>query len=106
MYKFPRCRNVDYPVTVFLRYENFFNIKCDALIRAEDVAAKEVSLAYREKRLQDDRELMQQHINSLTEDLHSTTEKANSSKRELITRFAITSHINEMRKLILYGDNQ
>lgn len=56
------------------------------MIRAEDVASKEVSLAYREKRLEDDRELMQQHINTLTEDLHATTEKANNNKREMINK--------------------
>ena len=73
------------------------------MIRAEDVAAKEVSLAYREKRLEDDRELMQQHINSLTEDLHTTTEKANASKRELITRFVITYPLNYIRQLLCLG---
>ena len=61
--------------------------QCDALIRAEDVASKEVSLAYREKRLEEDRELLQQHISTLTEDLHAATEKATTAKREQITRY-------------------
>ena len=67
-------------------YSYLYGLQCDALIRAEDVASKEVSLAYREKRLEDDRELMQQHINTLTEDLQASTEKANNYKREMINK--------------------
>ena len=44
-------------------------------------------MAYREKRLEEVRELMQQHINSLAEDLHAATEKATEAKREQITRY-------------------
>ena len=42
--------------------------KFNALLRSEDVAAKEKSLEIREKRLTEDRELMQNYINNLEVD--------------------------------------
>ena len=52
--------------------------KCDALIQAEEVKAKEIALSFREQRLANERELMQQQTNSLTEDLSAVTDKATS----------------------------
>ena len=49
--------------------------KFNALLRSEDVAAKEKSLEIREKRLTEDRELMQNYINNLREDLHEANDK-------------------------------
>ena len=49
--------------------------KFNALLRSEDVASKEKSLEIREKRLTEDRELMQNYINNLREDLHEANDK-------------------------------
>ena len=58
-------------------------------------------MAYREKRLEEDRELMQQHINSLAEDLHAATEKATEAKREQITRYIYANLLGYLPNVII-----
>jgi hypothetical protein len=43
---------------------------------------------YREKRLNDERELMEQRVASLTEELHSTHEDLLTVRRENVTRLS------------------
>ena len=64
---------------------NANSAKCDALIRAEEVKSKEVSLSYREQRLENEREAMQRQIISLTEELNAATKQVSDAKRDQLT---------------------
>ena len=62
--------------------------KCTALVRAEDVEAKEIALKHREARLEQERDLFEERLNALSEDLRQTHDNANETRRDLTTKLA------------------
>ncbi len=56
--------------------------KCNALVKAEEVKSKEVSLRYREKRLEEEREFLTTQHSALTEELRKKSEEALALRRE------------------------
>lgn len=52
--------------TMTKQLEDAVNTKCEALAKADEVASMKVTLEYREKRLEQERSLMNDQIQSLT----------------------------------------
>lgn len=52
--------------TITKQLEDAVNTKCEALAKADEVASMKVTLEYREKRLEQERSLMNDQIQSLT----------------------------------------
>lgn len=90
--------------------------KYEALIRSEDVEANEISLKHRELRLEQERELFEERLNSLSDDLKHAHDNAAISRRELSTKIAQLqgdlSHRNETIRILegreeaLIGDKE
>ena len=62
--------------------------KCQALVRVEDVESKEIALKHRENRLDQERDLFEERLNALSEDLRQTHDNASETRRELTTKLA------------------
>ena len=60
--------------------------KCRALVAAEDVKSAEVSLQYREKRMEEEREYLNGQVRALTEELARKNEEVMAARREAITK--------------------
>lgn len=78
--------------------------KCEALIRSEDIEAKEIALRHRESRLEQERDLFEQRLNGLAEDLRHAHDNASITRRELSTKIAQLegdlSHRNETIRIL------
>ena len=62
--------------------------KCDALLRVSDIEAKEISIKHREDRLEQERELFEERLRGLSEDLRQAHENASLTRRELSAKIA------------------
>jgi nucleoprotein TPR len=60
--------------------------KCRALVASEDVKSKEVSLQYRERRMEEEREYLNSQVRTLTEELTRKNEESMGVRREAITK--------------------
>ncbi len=56
--------------------------KCEALVKAEELQSREVSLEYREKRMKEEREFMELQVASLNEEISRKTEESIALRRE------------------------
>ena len=64
----------------------FYTIASRALVAAEDVKSAEVSLQYREKRMEEEREYLNGQVRALTEELSRKNEEVMAARREAITK--------------------
>ncbi len=71
-------------VFLFLLYHSVqANVaKCEALVKAEDLSSREVSLQYREKRMADEKEFLEGQAKSLMSELNRRNEENIALKRE------------------------
>ena len=73
--------------------------KCEALVRSEDLVAKEINIKHREARLEQDRDLFEERLNALSEDLRQAHDSSSLARREFQARIAQLegdlSHRNE-----------
>ncbi|CAH1134187.1 unnamed protein product [Ceutorhynchus assimilis] len=72
--------------TLTKQLEDATRTKCEALAEAEEVKSMKVSLEYREKRLEQDRELMQTKMDSLENDVRERTEEILNMRRDSNSR--------------------
>ena len=70
--------------TLVQRLSDADSAKYEALMRSEDVVSKEKTLEFREKRLAEDRQLMEHYMENLRQDLHESNEKASAARREKV----------------------
>ena len=90
--------------------------KCDALVRIEDIETKEINVKHREERLEQERELFEERLRNLSDDLRQAHDNASLNRRELSAKIAQLegdlSHktesirILEGREEALTGDKQ
>ena len=64
------------------------NAKFEAILKAEDVASKEVTLQYKEKRMEEEREYLNNQISTLTDELHIKNDEIINAKRDQIGTIA------------------
>lgn len=66
--------------------ESAVGAKCEALAQSEEVAAMKLTLEYKEKRLDQERNLLQSQLESLTADLNQRTEELLNMRRDNTSR--------------------
>lgn len=66
--------------------ENAFAAKCQALASSEEVASKKLALEYREKRMEQERALLNNQVQQLTQDLNQRTEELLNMRRDNTSR--------------------
>ena len=78
--------------------------KCEALIKYENIQAQEIALKHKEERIDHDRDLFEERLNSLSEDLRSAHETASLTRREFSAKIAQLegdlSHKNETIRIL------
>lgn len=72
--------------TLTKQLEGAVNAKCEALAQADEVASTKLRLEYREKRMEQERQLLSSQIESLTEDLNNRTEELLNIRRDNTSR--------------------
>ncbi|XP_063920607.1 nucleoprotein TPR isoform X2 [Zophobas morio] len=72
--------------TLTKQLEGAVNAKCEALAQADEVASMKLRLEYREKRIEQERQLLNSQIESLTEDLNVKTEELLNMRRDNTSR--------------------
>ncbi|XP_044260460.1 nucleoprotein TPR isoform X2 [Tribolium madens] len=72
--------------TLTKQLEGAVNAKCEALAQADEVASMKLRLEYREKRMEQERQLLNSQIESLTEDLNARTEELLNMRRDNTSR--------------------
>ncbi|KAF7268978.1 hypothetical protein GWI33_017962 [Rhynchophorus ferrugineus] len=72
--------------TLTKQLEDAVNTKCEALAKADEVASMKVTLEYKEKRLEQERSLMNSQIESLTGELQQRTEELLNMRRDNTSR--------------------
>ncbi|KAL3284423.1 hypothetical protein HHI36_018582 [Cryptolaemus montrouzieri] len=66
--------------------ETATNTKCEALAKADAVESMKLTLEYREKRINQERSLLNSQVESLTEELHLKTEELLNMRRDNTSR--------------------
>ena len=78
--------------------------KCEALVRSEDIAAKEIALKHKESRLEQERDLFEERMDALSEDLRHAHDNASIARRDLSAKIAQLegdlSHKNETVRIL------
>lgn len=78
--------------------------KCEALVRSEDVEAKEIAVRHKEARIEQERDLFEERLNGLSEDLRHAHDNASVTRREMSTKIAQLegdlSHKNETVRIL------
>uniref|UniRef100_T1J0B3 Nucleoprotein TPR n=1 Tax=Strigamia maritima TaxID=126957 RepID=T1J0B3_STRMM len=64
------------------KFENSLKERCEAITKSEDLASKELTLEYREQRLNQERELLSKQIDWLNKELTDKTQEVNSVRRD------------------------
>ncbi|XP_019755756.1 nucleoprotein TPR-like isoform X1 [Dendroctonus ponderosae] len=72
--------------TLTKQLEDAINTKCEALAKAEEVESMKLTLEYKEKRLEQERSLMNSQIQSLTEELEERTDELLNMRRDNSSR--------------------
>ena len=72
--------------TLTKQLEGAVSAKCEALAQADEVASMKLRLEYREKRIEQERQLLNSQIESLTEDLNVKTEELLNMRRDNTSR--------------------
>ncbi|EFA01249.2 nucleoprotein TPR isoform X2 [Tribolium castaneum] len=72
--------------TLTKQLEGAVNAKCEALAQADEVASMKLRLEYREKRMEQERQLLNSQIETLTEDLNARTEELLNMRRDNTSR--------------------
>lgn len=72
--------------TLTKQLEDAVTTKCEALAKADEIASMKVTLEYKEKRLEQERSLMNSQIESLTAELHERTEELLNMRRDNTSR--------------------
>ncbi|XP_074025813.1 nuclear basket protein megator isoform X2 [Leptinotarsa decemlineata] len=66
--------------------ETAVNAKCEALAQADEVASMKITLEYREKRMEQERSLLNSQVQSLTDELNQRTEELLNMRRDNTSR--------------------
>ncbi|KAK9892640.1 hypothetical protein WA026_021017 [Henosepilachna vigintioctopunctata] len=66
--------------------EAAINSKCEALAKSDAVESMKLTLQYKEKRIDQERELLNKQVQSLSEELHSKTEELLNIRRDNTSR--------------------
>ncbi|KAJ8976061.1 hypothetical protein NQ317_009251 [Molorchus minor] len=66
--------------------ESAINSKCEALAQADEVASMKITLEYREKRIEQERILLNSQMESLTEELNQRTDELLNMRRDNTSR--------------------
>ncbi|KRT85709.1 hypothetical protein AMK59_2854, partial [Oryctes borbonicus] len=70
--------------------------KCEALAKSEEVAALKMTLEYKEKRIEQERNLLNQQMETLTEELRSKTDELLNMRRDNTSRcFQLETKLTE-----------
>lgn len=93
-------------VTLTKQLEVAVAAKCEALAKSEEVAALKMTLEYKEKRIEQERNLLNQQMETLTEELRNKTDELLNMRRDNTTRcFQLETKLTEkMQELKLATD--
>ncbi|XP_018575772.1 nucleoprotein TPR isoform X3 [Anoplophora glabripennis] len=72
--------------TLTKQLESAVNSKCEALAQADEVASMKIRLEYREKRIEQERTLLNSQMESLTQELNQRTEELLNMRRDNTSR--------------------
>lgn len=68
--------------TITKQLESAINAKCEALAQADEVASMKITLEYKEKRIEQERALLNNQKDILTQELHQRTEALLNMRRD------------------------
>ncbi|CAH0546355.1 unnamed protein product [Brassicogethes aeneus] len=72
--------------TLTQQLEAAVNAKCEALAKSQEVDSMKITIEYKEKRMEQERSMMNEQIESLTEDLNQRTEELLNMRRDNTSR--------------------
>ncbi|KAI4471104.1 nucleoprotein tpr-related [Holotrichia oblita] len=83
-------------LAVTKQFEAAVSAKCEALAKSEEVAALKMTLEYKEKRIEQERNLLNQQMETLTEELRNKTDELMNMRRDNTTRcFQLETKLTE-----------
>lgn len=72
--------------TITKQLESAVNAKCEALAQADEVASMKITIEYKEKRMEQERALLNSQMESLTQELNQRTENLLNMRRDNTSR--------------------
>jgi nucleoprotein TPR len=93
--------------TLTKQFEAAVNAKCEALAQADEVSSMKLRLEYREKRIEQERQLLNNQIESLTEDLNARTEELLNMRRDNTSRcIQLETKLTEKTQELMVANEQ
>lgn len=93
--------------TITKQLETAVNEKCEALAQNHEVASMKLRIEYREKRLEEEKQLINTQIESLTEDLNMKTDELLNMRRDNTSRcIQLENKLSEKSQELIVANEQ